>query len=414
MATSSSTKLLSFADARQIVKRRAATLSPTEPELTGLLDAVGLVLAEDLLADRDFPPFPRATRDGFAVRAADVQSVPAALQRVGEVKAGATIEESRITVGPGEAVEIMTGAPVPVGADAVVMVEYTAFANARVTVQRAVKAGENVVPAGAEARRGDVMVPKGTRVQHAAVAVAAAVGRPEIAVFRRPRVAVLATGDELVDVNLPPGPNEIRNSNSYSLAAQVYEAGGEAVILPVARDDAADLALLLRKGLEADLLLLSGGVSAGKYDLVEEVLASLGAKFFFTGVAIQPGKPVVFGEVALNGKTTPFFGLPGNPVSTMVTFQLFVRPVLDALAGAKLEPLPFTQAILKAALSTKTGLTRFLPAKLDGAHDKPGVELVQWQGSGDLMAASTANCYIVVPPDREQFEAGETVTVLLF
>ena len=414
MATSSSTKLLSFADARQIVERRAATLSPTEPELIGLLDAVGLVLAEDLLADRDFPPFPRATRDGFAVRAADVQSVPAALQRVGEVKAGATIEESRITVGPGEAVEIMTGAPVPVGADAVVMVEYTASANARVTVQRAVKAGENVVPAGAEARRGDVMVPKGTRVQHAAVAVAAAVGRPEIAVFRRPRVAVLATGDELVDVNLPPGPNEIRNSNSYSLAAQVYEAGGEAVILPVARDDAADLALLLRKGLEADLLLLSGGVSAGKYDLVEEVLASLGAKFFFTGVAIQPGKPVVFGEVALNGKTTPFFGLPGNPVSTMVTFQLFVRPVLDALAGAKLEPLPFTQAILKAALSTKTGLTRFLPAKLDGAHDKPGVELVQWQGSGDLMAASTANCYIVVPPDREQFEAGETVTVLLF
>ena len=414
MATSSSTKLLSFADARQIVERRAATLSPTEPELTGLLDAVGLVLAEDVLADRDFPPFPRATRDGFAVRAADVQSVPARLLRVGEIKAGATVEASGISVGPGEAVEIMTGAPVPVGADAVVMVEYTAFANARVTVQRAVKAAENVVPAGAEARRGDVMVPKGTRVQHAAVAVAAAVGRPEIAVFRRPRVAVLATGDELVDVNLPPGPNEIRNSNSYSLAAQVYEAGGEAVILPVARDDAADLALLLRKGLEADLLLLSGGVSAGKYDLVEEVLASLGAKFFFTGVAIQPGKPVVFGEVALNGKTTPFFGLPGNPVSTMVTFQLFVRPVLDALAGAKLEPLPFTQAILKAALSTKTGLTRFLPAKLDGAHDKPGVELVQWQGSGDLMAASTANCYIVVPPDREQFEAGETVTVLLF
>ena len=414
MVTPSSTRLLSFADARQIVKRRAATLSPTEPELTGLLDAVGLVLAEDLLADRDFPPFPRATRDGFAVRAADVQSVPARLQRVGEIKAGATVEESRINVGVGEAVEIMTGAPVPVGADAVVMVEYTESANASVTVQRTVNAGENVVPAGAEARLGDVMVRRGSRVQHAVVAVAAAVGRPEIAVYRRPRVAVLATGDELVDVNLPPGPNEIRNSNSYSLAAQVYEAGGEAVILPVARDDVADLALLLRKGLDADLLLLSGGVSAGKYDLVEEVLASLGAEFFFTGVAIQPGKPVVFGEVALNGKTTPLFGLPGNPVSTMVTFQLFVRPVLDALAGAKPAPLPFTQAILKVPLRTKIGLTRFLPAKLDGSHDKPGVELVQWQGSGDLMASSTANCYIVVPPDREQFEAGETVTVLLF
>src|SRR5664279_4900421 len=265
----------------------------------------------------------------------------------------------------------MTGAPVPEGADAVVMVEYTASEAGRVTVKRAVKADENVVPAGAEAHRGDVMVGRGTRVQHAVVAVAAAVGRPEVAVYRRPRVAVLATGDELVDVNLPPGPNEIRNSNSYSLAAQVYAAGGEPAILPVARDDAADLAILLRKGLDADLLLLGGGVSAGKYDLVEEVLASLGAKFFFTGVAIQPGKPVVFGEVGLDGKTTPFFGLPGNPVSTMVTFQLFARPLLDAMAGAKPEPLPFTQAILNAPLTTKTGLTRFLTAKLDGAHDKP-------------------------------------------
>ena len=190
-------------------------------------------------------------------------------------------------------------------------------------------------------------------MQHAVVAVAAASGRAEVAVFRRPRVAVLATGDELVDINLPPGPNEIRNSNSYSLAAQVYEAGGDATILPMAHDDAAELAMLLRKGLEADLLLLSGGVSMGKYDLVEEVLASLGAEFFFTGVAIQPGKPVVFGQVAVDGKSTPFFGLPGNPVSTMVTFQLFVRPVLDALGGAKPEPLPFVQATLKIAFTTK-------------------------------------------------------------
>ena len=413
MTVATHSKLLSFAEARQMVERHAATLAPTEPELTGLLDAVGLVLAEDLRADRDFPPFPRAIRDGYAVRAADVQSVPMKLHCVGTIKAGATVEESSVAVGYGEAVEIMTGAPVPAGADAVMMVEYTDSANATVTAKRAVKAGENVVPAGAEAHRDDVMVKRGTRVSHAVVAVAAAVGRPEIDVYRRPTVAVLATGDELVDINLPPGPNEIRNSNSYSLAAQVNAAGGEPVILPVARDDAADLALLLRKGLDADLLLLSGGVSMGKFDLVEEALASLGAEFFFTSVAIQPGKPVVFGEVALNGKPTPFFGLPGNPVSTMVTFQLFVRPVLDALAGAKPDSLPFTQAVLKAPLTTKTGLTRFLPGKLDGAQDKPGVELVRWQGSGDLMAAAKANCYIVVPPDREQFEAGETITVLL-
>jgi len=413
MTVSTENKLRSFAEARHAVEQHAATLRPTEPELTGLLDAVGLVVAEDLRADRDFPPFPRATRDGYAVRAADVQSVPARLRCVGTIKAGAAVDDSGVSVGAGGAAEIMTGAPVPEGADAVVMVEYTHAADDEVTVKRPVRSGENVVQAGAEARRGDVAVKRGTRVQHAVVAVAAAIGRPEIAVYRRPSVAVLATGDELVDINLPPGPNEIRNSNSYSLAAQVYEAGGDATLLPVARDDAGELALLLRRGLDADLLLITGGVSMGKYDMVEEVLASLGAKFFFTGAAIQPGKPVVFGEFALTGRATPFFGLPGNPVSTMVTFQLFVRPVLDALSGAKPEPLPFTQAVLKAPFATKTGLTRFLPAKLDGAHDRPGVELVRWQGSGDLMAASQSNCYIVVPPDRERFEAGEVITVLL-
>jgi molybdopterin molybdotransferase len=414
MSVATQNKLLSFTEARQIVEKHALALPPTEPEFTNLLDAVGLVLAEDLLADRDFPPFPRATRDGYAVRAADVQSVPAQLHKVGSIKAGASAEDSGVPVAAAECVEIMTGAPVPDGADAVVMVEYTQSSGGNVTVNRRVKPGENVVAAGAEARRGDVMVPRGTRVGHAVVAIAAAVGRPELAVYRRPRVGVLATGDELVDINLPPGPNEIRNSNSYSLAAQVNEAGGDAMLLPVARDEADELALLLGKGLNADLLLLSGGVSMGKYDLVEDVLASLGAEFFFTGVAIQPGKPVVFGQVKLDGKTTPLFGLPGNPVSTMVTFQLFVRPVLDALGGSEPQPLPFAQAKLKEPFTTKTGLTRFLPARLSGTHECPEVEPVRWQGSGDLMAASKANCYIVVPPDREAFNKGEAISVLLF
>jgi len=412
MPHSSKTNLLPFVEARRVVEQCAAKLTATEPELTGLLDAMGLALAEDLRADRDFPPFPRSTRDGYAVRAADLQSVPVELRYKGILKAGADTAE--LKVGLGEAVEIMTGAAVPPGADAVVMVEYTETRGGRgVTIKRAVKAGENVVPAGAEADSGQVMVSKGTRVQHAVVAVAAAVGRPEVAIHRRPHVAVLATGDELVDINLPPGPNEIRNSNSYSLAAQVYEAGGETTVLPAARDEAAELALLLRKGLEADLLLLTGGVSMGKYDIVEKVLASLGAEFFFTGVAIQPGKPVVFGQVDMEGKTTPFFGLPGNPVSTMVTFELFVRPVLDALGGAKLLPLPFVQAELKETFTTRMGLTRFLPGKLGGSHQRPEVEWVRWQGSGDLMSIVKSNCYIVVPADRDRLEAGEGVTVLL-
>ena len=261
----------------------------------------------------------------------------------------------------------MTGAPVPQGADAVVMVEFTEAAGDRVTVKRGVRGGRKCSRSGGRGTTRRRYGSERTRVNHAVVAVAAAIGRPEIAVHQRPQVAVLATGDELVDINLPPGPNEIRNSNSYSLAAQVFESGGDAVLLPVAHDEPADLALLLRKGLSFDLLLLTGGVSMGKYDLVEEVLASLGAEFFFTGVTIQPGKPVVFGQVTLDGKTTPFFGLPGNPVSTMVTFQLFVRPLLDALGGAKPEPLPFVQATLKESFTTKTGLTRFLPGKLSGS-----------------------------------------------
>src|SRR5271157_4377627 len=407
-------RLLSFTEARQIAEEYACKLSPTEPEMLSLLDALGLAVAEDLRADRDFPPFPRSTRDGYAVRATDVAAVPARLRLIGEIKAGATSEESGITIGEGESAEIMTGAPVPSGADAVVMVEYTQRSGQTVTVQRSAQTGENIVPAAAEARQGSIMVARGARVTHTTVAVAAAVGRAEIAAYRRPRVAILATRDEVVDINLPPGPNEIRNSNSYSLAAQVYVAGGEPMILPIAPDSAAELALLLRKGLERDLLLVTGGVSMGKYDLVEQVLASFEARFLFTGVRIQPGRPVVFGDVTLRDRATPFFGLPGNPVSTMVTFQLFARPVLDALSGSAPQPLPFAQANLRSPFTTKTGLTRYLPATLGGTYEQPEVELVRWQGSGDLMAVSRSNCYIVVPPERERFSAGETVTVLLF
>jgi molybdopterin molybdotransferase len=414
MASVAEPELLSFNEARCLAEEYAAKLSSTEPEMLPLLESSGLVLAEDLLADRDFPPFPRSTRDGFAVRSADLSTLPARLRCVGEIKAGATIEQSAISIGRGEAAEIMTGAPVPAGADAVVMVEHTERSGDVVTVQRSVGSGENVVPLGSEASKGSVMVARGTRVTHATVAIAAAIGRPEVAAYRRPRVAILATGDELVDINLRPGANEIRNSNSYSLAAQVSAAGGDPMIMPVARDNAGELSVLLRKGLEADLLLVTGGVSMGKYDLVEPVLASFEARIFFTGVRIQPGKPVVFGEAKSGEKLTPFLGLPGNPVSTMVTFQLFARPLLDALGGSKPQPLPFAQAGLKSDLTIKPGLTRFLPAKLSGTHVRPEVELVRWQGSGDLMAVSGSNCYIVVPPDRERFAAGEAITILLF
>jgi len=378
--------------------------------LVELLEGAGQILAEPVAADRNFPPFARATRDGYAVRSADLARLPATLEIVGEIKAGADVS---LQVGPAQAVSIMTGAAAPAGADAVVMVEYSSLHGKQVEISRAVKPGDNIVPAGSEAKRGERLLSPGMRMDHKAIAVAASVGRARLLVYSKPKIAVLSTGDEIVDIDAQPSAKQIRNSNSYSLAAQVHAAGGEPVILPTARDEAEELALLLRKGLESDLLLITGGVSMGKYDLVEQVLASFNATLFFTGVRIQPGRPVVFGEVRSGERGTPLFGLPGNPVSTMVTFDLFARPVMDALAGAKPQPLRFAQALLKSEFTTKTGLTRFLPAVVGGSAERPEVELIRWQGSGDLMAASRANCYIVVPPERERFAAGEPVAVLV-
>jgi molybdopterin molybdotransferase len=399
--------ILSFEEARAVVDQRASRLSPKGKELLGLLEAQGRVLAEPIHADRDFPPFSRATRDGYALRASDLGKLPADLQIVGVLKAGGA--PSALSVESGQAVAIMTGAPVPNGADAVVMIQHTSRVGDRVHVTRSVAANENIVAAGAEAKRGDKLLAPGGRIGYAETAVAASVGRSRVLVHARPRVAVLSTGDEVVDSDLPPGPNQIRTSNSYSLAAQVQAAGGDPVLLPIAPDDPQRLRELLVEGLDADLLLITGGVSMGKYDLVEQVLSELKAEFFFTGAQIQPGKPVVFGRA----QHKYFFGLPGNPISTMVTFELFAKPMLQALAGISSRNLVFTHAQLKSEIRTKMGLKRFLPALLSGKFERAEVELVRWQGSGDIASIARANCYAVIPPDRERIEPGEWVPVLL-
>ncbi len=399
-------------EARHVVEEQARALAATASEGVDLLRSPGRVLAEDLLADRDFPPFPRATRDGYAVYAADLAQIPRWLRIVGEVRAGSPIGEFRIAVG--QAAEIMTGAPVPEGADAVVMVEYTRRQGDAVEIQRGVAAGENVVPAASEACAGQVLVHAGARIDYATVALAAAVGKSQVQVHRRPRVGVISTGDEIVDISAALARHQIRNSNAYSLAAQVLAAGGEPVAFPIATDDPGVLRHLIGEGLALDLLLLTGGVSMGKYDLVEQVLAEFRAQFFFTGALIQPGRPVVFGRVprSTGSGFTPFFGLPGNPVSTMVTFEIFVRPVLNALSGAEVGALRFLHARLKSEVRAKPGLTRFLPAVLSGEYEDAEVELVPWQGSGDLASLVRANCYLIVPPDRPLIPPGELVSVL--
>jgi molybdopterin molybdotransferase len=405
--------ILSFQDARRRVEQAAVGVRPAEGQPCELLLCGGRVLAEPVVADRDFPPFARATRDGFAVLAADLARVPARLKLVGEIRAGGP--PLAIEIKPGEAVEIMTGAPVPGSADAVVMVEYTSRAAGTVQVQRSVVPGENIVPAGAEAKKGEVLLSPGARLTPAAIAVAGSCGRHTLRVYKRPQVAILSTGDELVDIAAEPAANQIRNSNSYSLAAQVSAAGGVPVVLPIAPDEPVRLRRLVQEGLATDLLLLSGGVSMGKYDLVEQVLTELGAEFSFTGAQIQPGRPIVFGRAPARSGALPtyFFGLPGNPVSTMVCFELFARAMVEALAGAKPRPMQFTQARLKSDVKVKTGLTRFLPAILSGEFDRTEVELLKWHGSGDMAATARANCYLAVPPDRERLAAGEMVSLLL-
>lgn len=407
-------RILSFEQAQQLVLQHATSLRNTkrEAQQVPILESSGRVLAEDILADRDFPPFPRATRDGFAVRSEDVQHAPALLNLAGQVRAGGSLPRGFTRLATGQAISIMTGAPVPDGADAVVMVEHTEPRKGAVRVTRSVRAGENIVPRGAEAAVGTVLIERGTMVSHAEIALAAAVGKSQLIVFAKPKIAILPTGDEVVPIDHTPADNQIRNSNSFSLAAQVIAAGGEPVQLPIAPDQQGPLRDLIRQGLDCDLLLLSGGVSAGEYDLVETVLDEFSAEFLLTGVQIQPGKPLVFGHAHSNSRASYFFGLPGNPISTMVTFELFARMMVRALSGAVPEAAHGAKARLASVVKVKTGLTRFLPARLSGSWHDAEVELVKWHGSGDIAAFSRANCLLVVPPDREQLEPGEMMTIL--
>jgi len=304
----------------------------------------------------------------------------------------------------------MTGAPVPHGADAIVMVEHvTRGTDGTVSTDRAAEPWQFINPQGCEARAGDPLLMPGKRLGFADIAMLAAAGKAHVAVWPRPRVCLLATGDELVPITETPRDFQIRNSNGYSLAAQVLRSGGIPLILPVARDEYDDTLRLIERGLEADLLLISGGVSAGKHDLVERALGDLNAEFFFDRVLIQPGQPLVFGRA--RGKF--FFGLPGNPVSTMVTFELFARAALELVSGQSRSELPLMAAALTRDFRHKTGLTRFLPATVGWAGGWPQLTPVAWSGSGDVPAVTRANAFLVADADRAEWKAGEWMRVLL-
>jgi molybdopterin molybdotransferase len=413
-----------YDQAAALVAAYAQALGRLRPahERVELSPASGRILAQTLSADSDQPPFSRSTRDGYACRAAEASShKPLAV--AGATRAGQT-PSGPLT--PASVWEIMTGAPVPAGADAVIMLEHIEASGAaeankiRLLPPRSIKPGENIIAQGAQARAGDELLPAGTALHPGQIALAAACGYASLEVFVRPRVAILTTGDELVPVASSPAPGQIRNSNAPMLAALVAAAGGDPWVLPAAADNAQALDAALAQAVTADLLLISGGVSAGKFDLVEPALARIGARFHFTGVRIQPGKPTVFGDLPrpAASHSLPFFGLPGNPVSTAVTFLLFAAPVLAALAGSAESYPRFALARLapSADRHAKAGLTRFLPASCDfsaAPGQPPQVSFVPWHGSGDLVALARSNCFLVVPENAHSLEPGSLVRILL-
>jgi molybdopterin molybdotransferase len=391
-----------FASARRVViETITGRRVPPEIETVPLAECGGRVLALDVPADRDYPALPRSVRDGYAVQAADL---PGTMVVIGEVRAGDRFESEVL---PGQAVEIMTGAPVPVGADCVVMVEECRLEGDRVTTEKTHSPGDHIDAAGSMAVAGEIVLSAGRRIHYPEVAMLAAAGCTQAPVYARPRVAILATGDELVAVDETPAAHQIRNSNAHSLAVQVVLAGGIPTMLPLARDLVDETRGLIAQGLEYDLLLLSGGVSAGRFDVVESALATLGAEVLIDRVKIQPGQPLVFGLCA----GTPFFGLPGNPASTMVCFEVFARAALELLGGQTETVLPLLEATLVEGFRPKPGLTRFLPARLhaDGRTISP----VGWRGSGDIPAMTRANCLLVSDPEKTEYAAGERIRVLL-
>jgi len=374
-------------------------------ESVPLTESMHRILREDITADSDSPRFDKAIRDGFAVRFEGLADIPSELRIIAESRAGHSAAATTI-VTPDTCCEIMTGAAMPAGANAVVMVEHTErLSPDRVRVLRKVHEGEGLLRQGVEMREGDRLLQSGKRILLADIGTLASVGKDRIAVSKRPRVAILATGDELVEVRENPDAGHIRNSNSYSLHAQVTEAGAEPVLLGIAKDNLADLREKIRQGLEHDIVLVSGGVSMGKYDFVEDVFAEFGVKVLFDQVAMKPGKPTVFGH---RGETF-VFGLPGNPVSTLVAFRMFVRPLILNLLKVDESGVVDLEAQLEVSTKRDPSRTAVVPAlvRFDGRSYR--IRTAPWKGSSDLAGLSRANALVVIPQGDGMIEAGEWV-----
>ena len=386
-------------------------IRPMGRERVGLLDCPGRVLAEDVRSPRPVPPWNNSAMDGYALRAEDVagasRETPKTLRVVEEIQAGVVASRA---LGPGEAIKIMTGAPIPDGANAVVLVEETErISEDEVCIFLAVREGEAVRLAGEDVKPGETVLSRGTILGAASAGMLANVGRARVYVHQKPKVAILATGEELVDLGDAPGVGQIFNSNSYALAAQVVEAGGEPVLLGIARDDAEDLSRHIYDGLAADLLITSGGVSVGDFDLVKTTLGGLGNDMRFWRVRMKPGKPMAFG--VLNNK--PVFGLPGNPVSTMVSFELFVRPALLKMQGREHLFRASVEARLLHPLAKSPERRHYVRSVAYRDGEGWAVRAIEAQGSNILHSMVRANALVVFPEYETELAAGSRVQVVL-
>jgi molybdopterin molybdotransferase len=395
----------------QALDRVLREFHPLEPETVPILESLDSVLAEDVYADLDIPPHANSSMDGYTVRAADTagasRETPVRLLVVGGVPAG-YVSEQEVT--PGTTICITTGAPIPPGADAIVRVEDTEAEGEWVTVFAEVEAGQYVRPAGEDVRRGELVLRRGTFVRPQEIGMLATLGRKDVLVVRRPRVAILATGDEVVEIDAPLAPGKIRNANSYSNAAQVIKCGGIPILLGIARDRAPELTQKIRAGLEqgVDLFLTSGGVSMGDFDLVKNVLAAEGTIDFWK-VRMKPGKPLAFGQI----DGVPFLGLPGNPVSVMVSFEMFVRPAILKMLGVTEWERPVVEATLMDAIPHKDERRHYLRVRVEQHEGEYRAYLTGGQGSGILSSMVKANGLAIIPADWDHVPAGAQVRVVM-
>jgi molybdopterin molybdotransferase len=386
-------------------------VAPFPMERLPLGECLGLTLTEAIISGIDSPPFDKALMDGYAVHAADVAMGSARLMVIERITAG-QVPQREVTAGT--AIQIMTGAPLPVGADAVVKIEETTLTGDVVEIRSAALVSEqNLIRRGAALRVGETVLEPGTKLTPAQIGVLAELGCARVPVRRAPRIAVLATGDELVPVDQTPGPGQIRNTNEPMLAAQIAACGATVVPLGIARDVREDLAAKIQLGLEYDILVLSGGVSAGKLDLVPSELAAAGVQEVFHKVNMKPGKPVYFGKRGKPGQAggCAVFGLPGNPVSSMVCFELFVRTAIRRLMGVTHCWPKEQQAVLTEAFRHRSDRPTYHPAELRW-DERLEVRILPWQGSSDLRSTVAANGMAILPVGERMFRPGETIEVV--